>query len=94
MRHEGYCSLVLMGTTISIPPGWGEPYQQQKESSSWGEPAAAPPVTVDNGTSAWGKPIDSSSGWDEPSRDNRDSGSGWGGQHKSGRCTHEVEYYT
>uniref|UniRef100_A0A3Q1HCD4 TNRC6 PABC binding domain-containing protein n=1 Tax=Anabas testudineus TaxID=64144 RepID=A0A3Q1HCD4_ANATE len=75
----------------SCSSGWGEPYQQQKESSSWGEPAAAPPVTVDNGTSAWGKPIDSSSGWDEPSRDNRDSGSGWGGQHKSGQGPKSME---
>uniref|UniRef100_A0A667WA86 Trinucleotide repeat containing adaptor 6A n=1 Tax=Myripristis murdjan TaxID=586833 RepID=A0A667WA86_9TELE len=65
--------------------GWGEPYPQQKEPSPWGEPAAGPPVTVDNGTSAWGKPTDSSSGWNEPSsRDSRESGSGWGSQHKSG----------
>ncbi|XP_026181997.1 trinucleotide repeat-containing gene 6A protein isoform X2 [Mastacembelus armatus] len=66
----------------SCTSGWGEPYSQKKESSSWGEPTATPPVTVDNGTSAWGKPMDSSSGWDEP-RDSRDSGSGWGSQHKS-----------
>ncbi|XP_022064225.1 trinucleotide repeat-containing gene 6A protein isoform X2 [Acanthochromis polyacanthus] len=65
----------------SCSSGWGEPYPQQKDSSSWGEPTAAPPVKVDNGTSAWGKPMDSSSSWDEPSRDGRESG--WGGQHKS-----------
>lgn len=64
--------------------GWGETYSQKKESSSWGDPGIAPPVTVDNGTSAWGKPMDTSSSWAEPSRDSRDSGCGWGGQHKSG----------
>ncbi|XP_038136264.1 trinucleotide repeat-containing gene 6A protein-like isoform X1 [Cyprinodon tularosa] len=64
--------------------GWGEPYSQQKESSSWGEPSAGPPVTVDNGTSAWGKPMDTSAGWDEPNKDVRESGSGWGNQNKSG----------
>ncbi|XP_078141021.1 trinucleotide repeat-containing gene 6A protein-like isoform X2 [Centroberyx gerrardi] len=68
----------------SCNSGWGEPYTQQKETSSWGEPSAGPPVSVDNGTSAWGKPKDSNSGWDEPSsRDSRESGSGWGSQHKS-----------
>lgn len=75
-----------------FPPGWGESYPQQKESSTWGEPAAAPPVTVDNGTSAWGKPMDTSSSWDEPSRGSRESGSGWGSQHKCGRCTHQHEH--
>lgn len=65
--------------------GWGEPYPQQKESSSWGEPTAGPPVTVDNGTSAWGKPKDSTAGWDETSRESRDSG--WGTQNKPGRWT-------
>uniref|UniRef100_A0A674N838 Trinucleotide repeat containing adaptor 6A n=1 Tax=Takifugu rubripes TaxID=31033 RepID=A0A674N838_TAKRU len=64
--------------------GWNESYTPKKEFSSWGDPGIAPPVTVDNGTSAWGKPMDTSSGWVEPSRDNRDSGCGWGGQHKSG----------
>ncbi|XP_067332253.1 trinucleotide repeat-containing gene 6A protein-like isoform X1 [Channa argus] len=68
----------------SCSSGWGEPYPQQKESSAWGEPAPAPPVTVDNGTSAWGKPMDSSSSWNELSRDSGDSGSRWDGQHKSG----------
>ncbi|XP_061557520.1 trinucleotide repeat-containing gene 6A protein-like isoform X3 [Phycodurus eques] len=64
--------------------GWGEPYPQQKESSTWGEPTSAPPVTVDNGTSAWGKPVDTRSSWNEPTRDNREPASGWGGRHKSG----------
>ncbi|XP_037596527.1 trinucleotide repeat-containing gene 6A protein isoform X10 [Cebus imitator] len=36
--------------------GWGEP---------WGEPST-PATTVDNGTSAWGKPIDSGPSWGEP----------------------------
>lgn len=54
---------------------------QQKESSTWREPSSAPPVTVDNGTSAWGKPMDTSSSWDEHARDSRETG--WGGQHKS-----------
>ncbi|XP_013360255.1 PREDICTED: trinucleotide repeat-containing gene 6A protein isoform X7 [Chinchilla lanigera] len=36
--------------------GWGEP---------WGEPSA-PATTVDNGTSAWGKPADSGPSWGEP----------------------------
>uniref|UniRef100_UPI0037E9A14E trinucleotide repeat-containing gene 6A protein-like isoform X1 n=2 Tax=Semicossyphus pulcher TaxID=241346 RepID=UPI0037E9A14E len=67
----------------SCTSGWGEPYQKQKESSTWGESTSAPPVKVDNGTSAWGKPMDTSSTWEEPSRGNRDSGSTWGGQHKS-----------
>lgn len=58
------------------------------ESSTWEHPA--PPVTVDNGTSAWGKPVDAGSSWEEPGRDNS-GGSGWGSapvgqqaQHKSG----------
>ncbi|XP_034395185.1 trinucleotide repeat-containing gene 6A protein-like isoform X2 [Cyclopterus lumpus] len=60
---------------------WGEPFPQ-KESSTW-EPAPAPPVKVDNGTSAWGKPMDTSSTWEDPNRDNREPGPGWNGQHKS-----------
>lgn len=36
--------------------GWGEP---------WAEPST-PATTVDNGTSAWGKPIDSGPSWGEP----------------------------
>jgi len=56
--------------------------------------AAAPSVSVDNGTSAWGKPVDtksSSSGptWEEHGRDppsrGPEAGSSWGGQHKTGR---------
>lgn len=60
--------------------GWGEPYAgpQKGESSSWTEPA------VDIGTSAWGKPVDSGSSWDDPGREN--TGNGWSSQsqHKSG----------
>uniref|UniRef100_A0A673J571 Trinucleotide repeat-containing gene 6A protein-like n=1 Tax=Sinocyclocheilus rhinocerous TaxID=307959 RepID=A0A673J571_9TELE len=71
--------------------GWGEPYggPQKIESSTWGE-HAAPPVTVDNGTSTWGKPVDTGSSWEEPGRQNS-GGSGWSNaaigqqsQHKSG----------
>ncbi|KAM8824943.1 LOW QUALITY PROTEIN: trinucleotide repeat-containing gene 6A protein-like [Synchiropus picturatus] len=73
-QHEKSCS-----------SGWGDPYPPKKESSSWGEPTSTTPaVTVDNGTSAWGKPVDSNTGWNEPSRESRDSGSGWGSQHKTG----------
>ena len=36
--------------------GWGEP---------WGE-TSTPATTVDNGTSAWGKPVDSGPSWGEP----------------------------
>ncbi|MBN3306872.1 TNR6A protein, partial [Amia calva] len=43
--------------------GWGEPYAPPppKVESSWGE-SSAPPVAVDNGTSAWGKPMDTGTG--------------------------------
>ncbi|XP_045571539.1 trinucleotide repeat-containing gene 6C protein isoform X3 [Salmo salar] len=44
-------------------PGWGEPSSAHpKPEPSWGEPAP-PPVSVDNGTSAWGKPTGSHGGW-------------------------------
>ncbi|XP_054891166.1 trinucleotide repeat-containing gene 6A protein-like isoform X2 [Poeciliopsis prolifica] len=85
--HPAHCSMPpvqhVNQDKASIS-SWGEPYSQQKESSSWGERSAGPPVTVDNGTSAWGKPMDTSAGWDEPNKDVRESGSGWGNQHKSG----------
>ncbi|XP_077590011.1 trinucleotide repeat-containing gene 6A protein-like isoform X2 [Stigmatopora nigra] len=71
--------------------GWGEPYSQPKESSTWGEPASAPPVTVDNGTSAWGKPVDTRSSWNEPTRDNREPSSGWGSRYKSGLGSKPME---
>ncbi|KAL0992545.1 hypothetical protein UPYG_G00094760 [Umbra pygmaea] len=43
-------------------PGWGGQYggPQKMESGTWGEPAC-PPVSVDNGTSAWGKPVEARS---------------------------------
>lgn len=75
----------------SSSSGWGEPYggPQKMESSTWVDPAA-PPVSVDNGTSAWGKPVDSGSSWEVPGRENS-GGNGWGNaavgqqsQHKSG----------
>ena len=76
--------------SLSSLPGWAEPYGgPQKGESSWGEPAG-PPVSVDNGTSAWGKPMDTSSTWEEPGsgsgrdrerdRDReRESSNTWGG---------------
>ncbi|XP_063079613.1 trinucleotide repeat-containing gene 6C protein isoform X2 [Engraulis encrasicolus] len=43
--------------------GWGEMSNvHSKPEPSWGEPAP-PPTTVDNGTSAWGKPQGSCGGW-------------------------------
>ncbi|XP_034567407.1 trinucleotide repeat-containing gene 6C protein isoform X1 [Notolabrus celidotus] len=46
-----------------ISQGWGEnPSSHPKSESTWGEPAP-PPVSVDNGTSAWGKPTGSCGGW-------------------------------
>lgn len=51
------------------PPGWGElPNSHTKSESSWGEPAPSP-VTVDNGTSAWGKPTGSCGGWGDSNQD-------------------------
>ncbi|XP_071617107.1 trinucleotide repeat-containing gene 6A protein isoform X8 [Heliangelus exortis] len=50
-----------------------------KESSSgsgWGEPPT-PATTVDNGTSAWGKPMDTGTSWGEPISDAAGT-SGWG----------------
>lgn len=83
--HSTHMSMQHVNQDKSSGSGWGEPYPQQKESASWGEPSAAPPVTVDNGTSAWGKPNDKSYSWGDgrDSRDSRESGSGWGSQHKS-----------
>ncbi|XP_032381396.1 trinucleotide repeat-containing gene 6C protein isoform X2 [Etheostoma spectabile] len=44
-------------------PGWGElPNVQPKSEPAWGEPAA-PISSVDNGTSAWGKPSGGVGGW-------------------------------
>lgn len=46
--------------------GWGEiPSSHTKSEGSWGEPAPSP-VSVDNGTSAWGK---SSGGWGDGNPD-------------------------
>ncbi|XP_067914214.1 trinucleotide repeat-containing gene 6C protein isoform X11 [Heterodontus francisci] len=43
--------------------GWGETLSvPTKTENSWGEPPP-PSTTVDNGTSAWGKPPNGSSGW-------------------------------
>lgn len=44
-------------------PGWGElPSVQPKSEPAWGEPAS-PTSTVDNGTSAWGKPPGGVGAW-------------------------------
>lgn len=49
--------------------GWGDiPSPHTKSLSSWGEPAPSP-VTVDNGTSAWGKPTGSCGGWGDSNTD-------------------------
>ncbi|XP_051987447.1 trinucleotide repeat-containing gene 6C protein isoform X3 [Xyrauchen texanus] len=49
--------------TAPINPGWGEMTNvHSKPEPSWGEPAA-PPASVDNGTSAWGKPPGGCGGW-------------------------------
>ncbi|XP_045932329.1 trinucleotide repeat-containing gene 6C protein isoform X2 [Micropterus dolomieu] len=49
-----------------IAQGWGErPTSHTKSESTWGEPAP-PPVRVDNGTSAWGKPT---GGWSDSNPD-------------------------
>ena len=45
--------------------GWGEmPTVHTKTEASWGEPSS-PSAAVDNGTSAWGKPPSSGTGWGE-----------------------------
>ncbi|KAM6905085.1 trinucleotide repeat-containing gene 6C protein-like isoform 7-T7 [Xenentodon cancila] len=52
-----------------IAQGWGElPSSHTKSESSWGDPAPSP-VSVDNGTSAWGKPSGSSGGWGDGNPD-------------------------
>ncbi|KAM9746324.1 trinucleotide repeat-containing gene 6A protein-like isoform 3-T4 [Menidia menidia] len=89
--HPTHKPMQHLNEEKSCSSGWGEPYPQQKESSSWGEHTPAPPVAVDKGTSAWGKPVDNSTGWDEPSRDSRESGSGWGTQHKPGTGSKPME---
>ncbi|XP_043383740.1 trinucleotide repeat-containing gene 6C protein isoform X20 [Chelonia mydas] len=50
-----------------LGPGWGEmPTVHTKTESSWGEPSS-PSAAVDNGTSAWGKPPSSGTGWGDNS---------------------------
>ncbi|XP_013931974.1 PREDICTED: trinucleotide repeat-containing gene 6C protein [Thamnophis sirtalis] len=49
------------------PAGWGEmPAVHAKPEVSWGEPSS-PSAAVDNGTSAWGKPPSSGTGWGDNS---------------------------
>ncbi|XP_072098068.1 trinucleotide repeat-containing gene 6C protein isoform X10 [Mobula birostris] len=46
-----------------LAPGWGETLSvPTKTENSWGEPPSQS-TSVDNGTSAWGKPPNGSSGW-------------------------------
>ncbi|XP_053706810.1 trinucleotide repeat-containing gene 6C protein-like isoform X1 [Synchiropus splendidus] len=53
-----------------ITPGWGDlPNSHSKSDSSWGEPAPSP-ISVDNGTAAWGKPTGSCGGWGDGNQDN------------------------
>ncbi|XP_047183925.1 trinucleotide repeat-containing gene 6C protein isoform X7 [Scophthalmus maximus] len=52
-----------------ISQGWGEiSSSHAKSESSWGEPVPAP-VSVDNGTSAWGKTSGSCGGWGDGNQD-------------------------
>ncbi|KAJ8246093.1 hypothetical protein GJAV_G00263570 [Gymnothorax javanicus] len=69
--------------------GWGEPYGggQKSDSSSWGEPAG-PPVSVDNGTSAWGKPVDTGASWEDAGRPNANSGT-WGSSTMGAQAQHK-----
>nr|XP_057906361.1 trinucleotide repeat-containing gene 6C protein isoform X3 [Doryrhamphus excisus] len=54
--------------------GWGElPSSHAKSESSWGENTPSP-VSVDNGTSAWGKPTGASTGWGDSNSDNYSRG--------------------
>uniref|UniRef100_A0A6I8NNW6 Trinucleotide repeat-containing gene 6C protein n=1 Tax=Ornithorhynchus anatinus TaxID=9258 RepID=A0A6I8NNW6_ORNAN len=52
-----------------VSAGWGEmPNVHSKAEASWGEASSSsssPSATVDNGTSAWGKPPSSGTGWGE-----------------------------
>ncbi|XP_059509742.1 trinucleotide repeat-containing gene 6C protein isoform X11 [Stegostoma tigrinum] len=53
----------LLGPGFNVFPGWGETLSvPTKTDNSWGEPPL-PSTTVDNGTSAWGKPPNGSSSW-------------------------------
>ncbi|XP_054614576.1 trinucleotide repeat-containing gene 6C protein isoform X3 [Dunckerocampus dactyliophorus] len=57
-----------------IAQGWGElPSSHVKSESSWGENTPSP-VSVDNGTSAWGKPTGASTGWGDGNPDNYSRG--------------------
>ncbi|KAM4663231.1 trinucleotide repeat-containing gene 6C protein isoform 2-T2 [Discoglossus pictus] len=52
-----------------LGPGWGDmPPVHSKTETSWGE-TQSPSAAVDNGTSAWGKPPNSGSGWGDGSAD-------------------------
>uniref|UniRef100_A0A4W6FS37 Trinucleotide repeat-containing gene 6C protein n=1 Tax=Lates calcarifer TaxID=8187 RepID=A0A4W6FS37_LATCA len=64
---SGY--LIIFFLFILFLPGWGElPSVQPKSEPAWGEPAA-PTSTVDNGTSAWGKPPGGVGGWGDGSHE-------------------------
>ncbi|XP_043940934.1 trinucleotide repeat-containing gene 6C protein isoform X2 [Protopterus annectens] len=52
---------------LLVTAGWGDlPSVNSKTETSWGEPTS-PATTVDNGTSAWGKPPSGGSGWGDGS---------------------------
>ncbi|XP_068191890.1 trinucleotide repeat-containing gene 6C protein isoform X4 [Antennarius striatus] len=57
-----------------ITQGWGEiPGSHTKSESTWGEPAPSP-VSLDNGTSAWGKPTGSCGSWGDGNPDSYSRG--------------------
>lgn len=59
--------LLTMIFPFLISAGWGEmPAVHAKPEASWGEPSS-PSAAVDNGTSAWGKPPSSGTGWGDNS---------------------------
>ncbi|XP_056890571.1 trinucleotide repeat-containing gene 6C protein isoform X5 [Takifugu flavidus] len=61
--NNGNPSAGPQGRPSHSNPGWGElPSVHSKSEPAWGE-AASPTSTVDNGTSAWGKPTGGVAGW-------------------------------
>ncbi|XP_053550853.1 trinucleotide repeat-containing gene 6A protein isoform X2 [Bombina bombina] len=58
------------------PPSSAMPNKENSNSSGWGETwPDTPSPAVNNGTSAWGKPIENNSSWGDPS--NEPASSGW-----------------
>ncbi|KAJ7305916.1 hypothetical protein JRQ81_010282 [Phrynocephalus forsythii] len=61
----------VLGGGPPVPFAWATP--------CWGEPPPAAPSAVDNGTSAWGKPVDTGTSWGETLIDpTGSSSSAWG----------------